>query len=629
MNEVFISYKAEEYEEANNVRIILEKNGISCWMAPESIKGGLSYAIEIPKAIKECRIFVVILSEKAQNSKWVPREIDQAINYNKIIMPFAIENCPLKDEFNFYLTNVQRFEAYKNKSLAIEKMVSEIKAILNVSDVETSLEKAEVVVPDEEHSINKKLKKEKKKIKKVKKEKTSKNKKVVASIVVVLVLSLVLMLIGKNMFIKSEVIAGKEVKVNSTHLIINDVEVITSDDVEKISSLKKINNLSVCNCNISESALQKFVKMDLKNLTLDNCGIDDNMLSKADFSTSSLTSLNLSNNKISDLNNIKPLSDTLNDLTIDNNSIKDFSVLEEFDLTSFSANGTGIKNLNFLSNYKKINNISINNNLVSSLLPLSKIESVRSIEVSNNKLKDLKGLENSLYLGFIKADSNQLTSLNDLSNQTKIYFCSFNNNKIEDISILAKFGDDLKTVSLNNNMISDISSLSKCSNITEFYIDNNKIASLSPLENKQNLKKFSAKNNKISDLSFLANCTCISYLNLSDNEISNISSLKNVFDKSNVYVDLSMNRITKFDMPYVSYSLLNLHGNKIENFADVFSRETSKLIVDYSQQIEKFDGISKIGTMYIVDCPKDKQIKISELLNYNVSFITSDEIKNI
>lgn len=629
MNEVFISYKAEEYEEANNVRIILEKNGISCWMAPESIKGGLSYAIEIPKAIKECRIFVVILSEKAQNSKWVPREIDQAINYNKIIMPFAIENCPLKDEFNFYLTNVQRFEAYKNKSLAIEKMVSEIKAILNVSDVETSLEKAEVVIPDEEHSINKKLKKEKKKIKKVKKEKTPKNKKIVASIVVVLVLSLALMLIGKNMFIKSEVIAGKEVKVNSTHLIINDVEVITSDDVEKISSLKKINNLSVCNCNISESALQKFVKMDLKNLTLDNCGIDDNMLSKADFSTSSLTSLNLSNNKISDLNNIKPLSDTLNDLTIDNNSIKDFSVLEEFDLTSFSANGTGIKNLNFLSNYKKINNICINNNLVSSLLPLSKIESVRSIEVSNNKLKDLKGLEDSLYLGFIKADSNQLTSLNDLSNQTKIYFCSFNNNKIEDISILAKFGDDLKTVSLNNNMISDISSLSKCSNITELYIDNNKIASLSPLENKQNLKKFSAKNNKISDLSFLANCTCISYLNLSDNEISNISSLKNVFDKSNVYVDLSMNRITKFDMPYVSYSMLNLHGNKIENFADVFSRETSKLIVDYSQQIEKFDGISKIGTMYIVDCPKDKQIKISELLNYNVSFITSDEIKNI
>lgn len=202
-------------------------------MAPESIKGGLSYAI------KECRVFVVILSEKAQNSKWVPREIVQAINYNKIIMPFAIENCPLKDEFNFYLTNIQRFEAYKNKSLAIEKMVSEIKAILNVSDVEISLEKAEELALNETHYVNKKLKKEKNKIKKVKKEKTSRNRKVVASIVIVLVLSLALMLFGKNMFVKSEIIAGKEVKLNSTSLIINDVKAITSNDVEKISSLKK------------------------------------------------------------------------------------------------------------------------------------------------------------------------------------------------------------------------------------------------------------------------------------------------------------------------------------------------------------------------------------------------------
>lgn len=65
--------------------------------------------------------------------------------------------------------------------------------------------------------------------------------------------------------------------------------------------------------------MQKFAKMNLKKLTFDNCGIDDNMLSKVDFSESFLTALNLSNNKISDLSSIKPLSDTLEDLVIDNN----------------------------------------------------------------------------------------------------------------------------------------------------------------------------------------------------------------------------------------------------------------------------------------------------------------------
>ncbi len=71
VKDVFISYKAEEFDEANWVRGTLEHNGISCWMAPASIMGGSSYAEEIPKAIRECRVFVLLLSEKSQRSKWV------------------------------------------------------------------------------------------------------------------------------------------------------------------------------------------------------------------------------------------------------------------------------------------------------------------------------------------------------------------------------------------------------------------------------------------------------------------------------------------------------------------------------------------------------------------------------
>ena len=73
MKEVFISYKAEEYNEAMAVKQVLEANGISCWMAPESISGGSNYASEIPRAIRECTVFVLILSEQAQKSRWVPK----------------------------------------------------------------------------------------------------------------------------------------------------------------------------------------------------------------------------------------------------------------------------------------------------------------------------------------------------------------------------------------------------------------------------------------------------------------------------------------------------------------------------------------------------------------------------
>lgn len=44
---VFISYKSEQKEIALKIKDILEENGISCWMAPESIPVGSNYAAEI------------------------------------------------------------------------------------------------------------------------------------------------------------------------------------------------------------------------------------------------------------------------------------------------------------------------------------------------------------------------------------------------------------------------------------------------------------------------------------------------------------------------------------------------------------------------------------------------------
>ncbi|MFR0788263.1 MAG: toll/interleukin-1 receptor domain-containing protein [Vescimonas sp.] len=54
--DVFISYKSEEFQEADWVRQQLESGGISCWMAPNSITGGASYATEIPQAIRSRRV---------------------------------------------------------------------------------------------------------------------------------------------------------------------------------------------------------------------------------------------------------------------------------------------------------------------------------------------------------------------------------------------------------------------------------------------------------------------------------------------------------------------------------------------------------------------------------------------
>lgn len=99
-------------------------------MAPQSIPSGSNYSKEIPQAIKNCSLVVLALSEKAQESVWISKEIKRAINYRKIIVPVAIESCAMTDEFNFLLEDSQRMDAYINKSKVMQELVERVTGII-------------------------------------------------------------------------------------------------------------------------------------------------------------------------------------------------------------------------------------------------------------------------------------------------------------------------------------------------------------------------------------------------------------------------------------------------------------------------------------------------------------------
>lgn len=61
--DVFISYSSKETEIADKVHDVFESRGITCWMAPDSIPPGTQYADVISYGIKNCRVFVIILSQ--------------------------------------------------------------------------------------------------------------------------------------------------------------------------------------------------------------------------------------------------------------------------------------------------------------------------------------------------------------------------------------------------------------------------------------------------------------------------------------------------------------------------------------------------------------------------------------
>lgn len=125
---VFISYSSMDKKIAYRTRDFLIHNDVQCWMAPDSIPIGSDYASSIPKAIKTCDFFLLILSKNAQESTWVIKELEMAISQNKNVIPLQIDHEDLNDKFTFTLTNVQRIEAYRDIETSYATMLSHIKA---------------------------------------------------------------------------------------------------------------------------------------------------------------------------------------------------------------------------------------------------------------------------------------------------------------------------------------------------------------------------------------------------------------------------------------------------------------------------------------------------------------------
>lgn len=114
MSYAFISYSTKEQSSADAMKKLLEKQGIPTWMAPGDIPAGYKYAQVINRAVKECSCFILMLSDNSQNSVWVAKEVERAINYHKPIIPVQLEDLVLNDEFELYISADQR-NIYKQK----------------------------------------------------------------------------------------------------------------------------------------------------------------------------------------------------------------------------------------------------------------------------------------------------------------------------------------------------------------------------------------------------------------------------------------------------------------------------------------------------------------------------------
>ena len=142
MPDVFVSYASDDRERVLGIVESVRGRGIELWIDRYKIPGGSQWSSEIVRAIKGCRVFLLITSHRALASENVRKEIDLAASESKTILPLWIEpDLIYPDHVIYHLKGIhyivfdddtawieQLFEAFRRTGLNVLETAASTRA---------------------------------------------------------------------------------------------------------------------------------------------------------------------------------------------------------------------------------------------------------------------------------------------------------------------------------------------------------------------------------------------------------------------------------------------------------------------------------------------------------------------
>jgi TolB-like protein len=108
---VFICHSDKDRTVADAICKHLEGVGLLCWIAPRNIEPGTNWEKEIMQGLAACRIFILVLSEQANDSEHVEREVAKAFSSGLAVIPFRIDAVLPNRSLSYFLDTVQWLDA--------------------------------------------------------------------------------------------------------------------------------------------------------------------------------------------------------------------------------------------------------------------------------------------------------------------------------------------------------------------------------------------------------------------------------------------------------------------------------------------------------------------------------------
>ena len=138
MTDIFISYSKHDKDLVFSICNYLEKNGLTCWIAPRNIPPGSEYAAEIIKGIENCKLFLLMYSDTANQSQHVLREVGRAVHFNSPIIAYRITKAKPTKSMEYFLETIQWLDAPYKECTSPEVLLKAIQNVLEHKDIPVS-----------------------------------------------------------------------------------------------------------------------------------------------------------------------------------------------------------------------------------------------------------------------------------------------------------------------------------------------------------------------------------------------------------------------------------------------------------------------------------------------------------
>lgn len=127
---VFVSYSSRDTELVKEICENLKQNNIPYWVAYENNSYGESFSKSIIENLNKSEVVVLLVSEASCQSSHVLSEVTYARNHKKQIIPIAVGDVALTEEFEYYLAPYH-FLSYSSSPAFFDTLNSRIGELLD------------------------------------------------------------------------------------------------------------------------------------------------------------------------------------------------------------------------------------------------------------------------------------------------------------------------------------------------------------------------------------------------------------------------------------------------------------------------------------------------------------------